>query len=406
MMQFLLFEDHAIHDLLPLVYWRSVFELNSGRSCLMDRISRTLRLHPRGLWTRDWIARVAAHRCQLPVNQSVDPGMVLINGRWMASQGFDIKPAPFVGLCDDSVVYVACDEGLASRLTPEVMLDETRWREMLANVPSEGLDLTLARYPWDLVTRNADVLWHAWRPTDCAIDGDVSSAAYLLRPDLIHVGEGTVVRPSAVLDAQEGPIFLSGNVTIEPHTYLAGPLYIGPGAVIKPQATVVGGTTIGPACWVGGEVNNCIISGYTRKSHEGYLGRSFVGNWVDIGPGTANTDIKATYGPIRVAVGTRTVDTGLSAFGAIIADHVRIGTNQKIPNGAVVGFAASVATGRFLPKFLPSFAWYTDSGLASGDPARLLATARLAMAARNVDLTDDEAELFRQLPHLSAPFEQ
>jgi UDP-N-acetylglucosamine diphosphorylase/glucosamine-1-phosphate N-acetyltransferase len=406
MTQFLLFEDHGYPDLLPLVYWRSVFELNSGRSCLMDRITRSVGQHPRGLWARDWIAEVAAHRCQLPVNQPVEAGMVLLNARWLGSDTIDIKPPPFVGMCGDSVVYIACDADLAERLNPQVMLDEARRCEVLANIPSEEVDATLIRYPWDLVTRNADVLWHGWHSAHCAIDGDVSSAAYMLRPDLIHVGEGSVVRPTAVLDAQEGPIFLSNNVTVEPHTYLAGPLYIGPGAVIKAQATILGGTTIGPACWIGGEVNNCIISGYTRKSHEGYLGHSFIGNWVDIGPGTANTDLKTTYGPVRVVLGTRAVDTGLSCFGAIIADHVRIGTNQKIPNGAVVGFAASVATGRFLPKFLPSFAWYSDSGLASGDPERLLATARLAMASRNVDLTADEAELFSQLARRSEAYER
>ncbi|UCG16475.1 MAG: hypothetical protein JSV19_00250 [Phycisphaerales bacterium] len=405
MARFVLFEDHVYPDLLPILYWRSVFELNSGRRCLMDRVTHGLGEHPCGLWARDWMAAVAAHRCQLPVNQSIDGDTVLVNGRWIARRPIEVRRAPFVATCDGSVLYVSCDATLAGRLSPEVMLDEARWRDALAGVPTDEVDAALVRFPWDLVTRNAETLVGDWRSTDCAVDGTVSSAAFLLKPDYIHIGEGTVVRPSATIDAESGPVFVSSNVTIEPHTYVAGPAYIGPGTVIKPQASVVGGTSIGPACRVGGEVNNCIISGYTRKEHEGYLGRCFVGNWVDIGPGTANTDIKTTYGPIRVCLGPRTVDTGLSAFGAIIADHVRVGTNQKIPNGAVIGFAASVAAGLFLPKFLPSFAWFTDSGLASGDPTRLLATAKLAMAARSVDLTPEEAELFKRLPELIARYE-
>jgi len=406
MAQFLLFEDHAYPDLLPLLYWRSVFELTCGRKCLMDRIAQAIGQHPRGLWARDWIAPVAAHRCQLPVNAPATPDTVLVNGRWLPGRSMERKPAPFVATCGDSVVYVACDAALAKRLSPDVMLDEARFREALAGVPSQEIGATLIRHPWDLVSRNADVLRSDWKSGDCTADGAVSSSAVLLRPDYIHIGERATVRPMAVLDAENGPVYISHNVTIDPGTYIQGPVYIGPGTLIKPHTSIFGGTTIGPACRIGGEVNHSIISGYTRKEHEGYLGRCYVGNWVDIGPGTANTDVKTTFGPIRVAFGPRTVDTGLSSFGAIIADHVRIGTNQKIPNGAVIGFCARAATGRFLPKFLPSFAWYSDSGLAAGEPAKLIETVRLAMAASNVDLTEDEAALFHLLPRMVGRFEE
>jgi UDP-N-acetylglucosamine diphosphorylase/glucosamine-1-phosphate N-acetyltransferase len=406
MVRYILFEDQNSADLLPLVLWRSVFELNGGRICQMDRIARRLGQHPSGLWAREWIAKVAAHRCQLPVNQPVDGQCVLVNGRWSARRNLDIQAAPSAGVCGDSLVYVALDDAFARRWSPETLLGEDRWREALSGVPTHEIDVGLFRYPWDFVTRNADVLRRDWSTADCAIDGTVSTSAFLLRPDAIHVGEGSVIKPCAVLDAEQGPIYVSCNVTVEPHACISGPAYIGPGTIIKPHAVISGGTSIGPACRIGGEVNQCIISGYTHKEHEGYLGRSYVGNWVDIGPGTANTDIKSTYGHIRVWYGSRTLDTGLSACGAVIADHVRIGTNQKIPNGAVIGFAASAASGQFLPKFLPSFGWFTDSGLSSGDPERLLATARLAMASRNVDLSDMEAELFRLLPSLAARFEE
>jgi UDP-N-acetylglucosamine diphosphorylase/glucosamine-1-phosphate N-acetyltransferase len=406
MKRIVLFEDHGWVGLLPLVYWRSVFELLAGRITLLDRIVQQVGRHPRGLWTRDWMADVAAHRCQLPVNGAIDASTVLINGRWLPRRPIKLKPAPFVATAGGTVLYVACDGELAHRLTPDVMLDSSSLRDAIEGVPGDEMDAILVDHPWDLVSRNADMLADDWSTADVSVDGTVSSSAFLLKPDHIHIGERTVVRPGATLDAESGPVFISYNVVIEPHTYVAGPVYIGPGTTIKAHSSIRGGTTIGPACRVGGEIVSSIICGYSSKEHEGYLGHSFLGNWVDIGPGTANTDRKNTYGPIRVLFGQRSVDTGLSLFGAIIADHARVGTNQKIPNGGVIGFAASTATGRFLPKFVRSFAWVTDSGLSTGDPARLLTTARLAMQARHVDLTPDEASLFHNLTRITCEHEQ
>jgi UDP-N-acetylglucosamine diphosphorylase/glucosamine-1-phosphate N-acetyltransferase len=406
MKRIVLFEDHGWVGLLPLVYWRSVFELLAGRINLLDRIVQQVGQHPHGLWTRDWMADVAAHRCQLPVNGPIDASTVLINGRWLPRRPIKLKGAPFVGTSGGSVLYVACDRELAHRLTPQVMLDPSSLRDAIEGVPGNEIDAILVDHPWDLISRNADTLADDWSTADVSVDGTVSSSAFLLKPDHIHIGERTVVRPAAAIDAESGPVFISYNVVIEPHTYIAGPVYIGPGTTVKAHSSIGGGTTIGPVCRVGGEIAGSIISGYSSKEHEGYLGHSFLGNWVDIGPGTANTDRKNTYGPIRVLFGPHSVDTGLSSFGAIIADHARVGTNQKIPNGGVIGFAASTATGRFLPKFVHSFAWVTDSGLSTGDPTRLLTTARLAMQARHVDLTPDEATLFNNLTRITREYEQ
>jgi hypothetical protein len=84
-------------------------------------------------------------------------------------------------------------------------------------------------------------------------------------------------------------------------------------------------------------------------------------------------------------------------FGAIIGDHVKLGINATIPTGAVIGLAASVASTRMLPRFIPSFSWVTEDTVGSGDPLRLLDAASAAMARRDVDMTDEEVELFLDL---------
>ena len=158
-----------------------------------------------------------------------------------------------------------------------------------------------------------------------------------------------------------------------------------------------GGNSLGPVCKVGGEVSGCVIDGYTNKQHAGYLGRAYVGSWCNLGAGTSNSDLKNTYGPVRVPIVGKEVDTGRVLFGAIVGDHAKLGINTVIPTGAVVGFSVMAASGRVLPKYIPSFGWFTDAGLGRGDPARLLDAATVMMARREVDMTDDEVELFLEL---------
>jgi hypothetical protein len=158
-------------------------------------------------------------------------------------------------------------------------------------------------------------------------------------------------------------------------------------------------------CKIGGEIDACIIDGYSNKQHGGFLGHAYVGRWVNIGAGAENSDLKNTYSPVRSPVRGQDVDTGGLLFGGVIGDHAKLGINTSIPTGAVIGFAAMAATSRTLPKFVPSFAWLTDDGMAQGKPDRLLDVATRMMVRRKVDMTDAEVELFLDLGERCKQFE-
>ncbi|HUU84096.1 MAG TPA: putative sugar nucleotidyl transferase [Phycisphaerae bacterium] len=393
MQPIIVFEDSGVNNLTPLVYWRTVFELRCGRRTLLDRVAHFLKVPVAGLWTRDVWAAVATERLQVPANARLQPDTLLINGRWLFDRQVDFHAPPYVGTHGDHIAYIACDAPLADRLTPADLLDPKRSADLIRSVAHGPVDARMIDYAWDLVSYNAEALQADWTG-DRAFEGKVSSSAHLLEPDLIHVGDRAVVGPTAVIDAQEGPVYIAEGARIGPHTYIAGPTYIGPGAVIKPHTHIHGGTTIGPLCKVGGEVYACIIAGYSNKQHAGFLGQAYVASWVNLGAGTVNSNLKNTYGSIRVPVNGRDVDTGLTFFGSIIGDHAKLGIQQALPTGASIGCAAMVASSRILPKFVPSFSWLADDGSEEGDPERLLATARLVMRRREVICSDAEAQLF------------
>ncbi len=405
MLKIILFEDHQFIGFCPLIYWRTVFELFCGRRTLMDRAAHYLKKPITGLWVRDWIAGHAAQHCQVPVNSAAEPGTVLVNGRWLVTGPVEFHSPPCVGTKDGAVVYVACDEQLARRLSPQAMLDAAQCRRLLEGVRREEVEAVLVGYPWDLITYNSEALENDWMSVSHGIEGTVSSSAVIVDISRVGVEHGATVKPTACLDASTGPVHISHNATVEAHVIIQGPAYIGPGTLVKPHTHIYGGTSIGPFCKVGGEIDATIIASHSNKQHHGFLGHSYVGSWVNIGAGTSNSDLKNTYGPIRMRIGRDQIDTGRHFLGAVIGDHVKIGINQSIPTGASIGFAASLFTSALLPKYVPSFAWLTDAGTGQGDPKRLMETARVVMARRNVTLCEEAEKLFLNLPEIARQLE-
>ncbi len=392
-----LFEDEGFVDLLPLVFWRSVFELQIGRKIVLDRTAQVLGLPVTGVWTRDWIAPVSAHRCGAPANRLVDDATVLVNGRWIFDDAVDFPEAPCVGVVDSDVAYIVCDAELAKRLAPRDLLDPVRRKAALEGIARHPAGGRFLRYPWEIISGLSKLLEADWRPGEASIESELPPNLILEDREHIHIGERTRIHQTAIIDAAMGPVYMSHDVQIGPYAVIEGPAYIGPGSRVRPFTWLHGGNAIGPVCKVAGELHCCVLHGYTNKQHDGFLGHAYVGSWVNIGAGATNSDLKNTCGSIRVPVNGRDVDTGMKLFGAIIGDHAKIGINATIPSGAVIGLASNIASSGMLPKYIPSFSWVIHDDVGVGDPLRLLDSACAAMVRRDVDMTDDEVELFLDL---------
>lgn len=392
-----LFEDDRWEDLLPLTYWRTVFELQVGRHLQLDRIAQRLGTAVAGVWTRDWMARVAAQRCMALVNQPLAAPAILVNGRWVPDGPVILPDRPCVGLIDDEVAVVVCDTSCLGRFSSEVMLNEARRREAVAGLEEITLSGRLVRFAWDMVGDLPERLAGDWQPSDATIETELDPRTLSGPKKDVHAGQRSRIHPTAVLDSTAGPIFVSHDVQVGPCAVIEGPAYIGPGTRINAHAWLHGGNAIGPVCRVGGEMHGCVVLGYTNKHHLGFLGHAYIGSWVNIGAGTCNSDLKNTYGSVRVPHQGTKVDTRQPFFGCVIGDHAKLGIGTLIPTGAVIGFAATSAGGGLLPLWVPSFGWFTAGGASEGDPARLLDVASRVMARRNVDLTDEEVELFLDL---------
>ena len=393
----ILFEDEGGEGLQPLTSWRSVFELRLGRRTLFDEVAHILQRKVRGVWTRGRMAAVAAERFGLPVNEPATPDVILVNGRWFPDGPVAFPAAPCVGRVGRTVVFVVCDQGLAEKLSAADLLAEDRRPAALDGIAEVETTGRVVRYPWELIGDLSRQLLAEWRDGDAAIEADLDPHVTLCAREHVHIGERANIHPTASIDASGGPVFIGPDVTIGAQAVIEGPVYLGAGTRVNPRSWLHGGNAIGPVCKVGGEIDGCIICGYSNKQHDGFLGHAYVGCWVNIGAGTNNSDLKNTYGTVRVPVNGVLVDTGQQFFGAAIGDHAKLGIHTTLPTGAIVGFGAVAATSKVLPKYVPAFGWLTDDGMSRGDTGKLIEVATTVMRRRQVTITEAEVALFREL---------
>ena len=201
-----------------------------------------------------------------------------------------------------------------------------------------------------------------------------------------------------VADTQQGPVVIDEDAVVGAFSRLEGPCYIGPGSQVF-GAKIRAGTSLGPQCRVGGEVEASILHGYSNKYHDGFLGHSYVGEWVNLGAGTHNSDLRNDYGEVTVTLHGMPVPTGMSKVGCFLGDHTKTGLGTLLNTGTNVGaFCNLLPAGRFAPKYVPSFtSWWNGSLREAFTLEQLLATAEIAMQRRGVKLTDAHKALYAGL---------
>ncbi len=209
----------------------------------------------------------------------------------------------------------------------------------------------------------------------------------------VFVGKNVRIAPGVVLDAEEGSIIIDDDVKIMPNAVIIGPAYIGKNSTIKVGAKIYEETSIGEFCKVGGEVECTIFQSYSNKQHEGFLGHSFISEWVNFGADTNNSDLKNTYDNIKLRIDDIEVNTETMFMGLLCGDHTKSGINSMFTTGTVCGICSIIVKEWFMPNFIPSFSWGGKHGSPIYKVSKAIATAEKVMARRGKELLDIEKEL-------------
>jgi UDP-N-acetylglucosamine diphosphorylase/glucosamine-1-phosphate N-acetyltransferase len=236
--------------------------------------------------------------------------------------------------------------------------------------------------------------WHLVSGTPARVAKDV---AHLFPDD--HRPEGVVrvggaalsmgalaeVEPGVVVDTRQGPVRLDEGARVEGPARLVGPLYLGRDSVVL--GGHVATSSLGPQCKVRGELVWSVFLGWDNKAHDGFMGHAMLGRWVNLGAGTINSNLKNTYGTIRVWTPDGEKDSGLVKVGCFLGDHVKTGVGTLLNTGTVIGAGSNVFGGVMPPAVVPPFAWGAGADLRDYRFDQFLRAAEAAMARRGEALT-------------------
>jgi UDP-N-acetylglucosamine diphosphorylase/glucosamine-1-phosphate N-acetyltransferase len=276
----------------------------------------------------------------------------------------------------------------------EQLIDAHQLRRVVVN------DARLVSFPWQLIEFNLDVIADDFsrmpfrgQAEDCVVYPGV----HVVDPDRVVLGEKCVIRAGAVLDATDGPIVIADHAVVMPNAVIAGPCYVGSRTIVNAGARILGGTSIGAVCKIGGEVSETIFAAYTNKQHDGFIGNSYVGEWVNLGAATNNSDLKNNYSAVRMWCAGSERETGRQFLGLLMGDHTKTGINTLFNTGTVVGFNCNVFSSEMPAKFIPSFSWGHGEKMARYDLDRAMHTAAVAMERRDVRFTPAHRDLFQAI---------
>jgi UDP-N-acetylglucosamine diphosphorylase/glucosamine-1-phosphate N-acetyltransferase len=409
-MNIVVFED-GLHDhFYPLSSTRPLWELRSGLYSFRERIEVSARkMIGSGCsfyyFTRDYLAPYYREKYpQLSIN---DPSVFEQDGEIMF---LNAVTYPSESDFDLSMNLLMMRDGVpvCARVNSSRISDAQKpVPEMIAGLDLDRSEYTedaavsgrKADYIWDLVDWNRDTLESDWRLS--GLKGKAfrqKDVTILGERGLVYIDEGVSVDPYVVIDASQGPIVIGAGSAVKSFTRIEGPCAIGRECTIL-GAKLRAGCSIGNSCRIGGEVEQSIFQGYANKYHDGFIGHSYIGEWVNLGALTTNSDLKNDYSNVKVYTPRSRKKTGRKKIGCFIGDFVKTSIGTLINTGTSIGAGAMVVhDGNLTPAHVHPFVWYMNSSeyrMQSNED--FVATCRTVASRRNVDLPDSFINLISAL---------
>ncbi|MHC4507579.1 MAG: putative sugar nucleotidyl transferase [Planctomycetota bacterium] len=394
----------------PLSLSRPLWDLRCGMSSLKEKLVARIRPDDVAYYVPDYMAEYYRTQVTEPVNDmtALAGDDLVILDPLIKADGLDTsgKGKSEVGVDEQGrVLYARIGRSEAERLQAG-NIDEFL-ASAKAILPNAACNLALWRYTWDLVLANGEQLKADFKVSGrSGIDGEVEEPTAIRgSKENVYVAPGARIHPMVTLDAEHGPIYIDEGAEIHSFSRIEGPCYIGKKSILL-GAKCREGNSIGPWCRVGGEVEESVIHGYSNKYHDGFLGHSYVGEWVNLGAETTNSDLKNDYSNVSVMLdGRRPIDTGSTKVGSLIGDHTKTSIGTLLNTGSYLGaMTLNMATGKPLPKYIPSFAWFIEGIATKGfGKGRLYETAKTAMSRRGCKWSAEAEAMWDAVFEMTAP---
>lgn len=348
--------DLGHNSLKPLTYTRSSTDIEAGGQTLHEHIQEGLELEKTTVLVPKYLEEVTRKNSELyeidrEVNERPEGEYLLYNSTVIPNEEIREKVG---GLEEGEALYYegVFVAGVTNQWRAHEDVDEVV--EDFERVELDEAPIVL-EYPWDIVGHNGELIEASFPGEE--IKGEISDEAEVIGDGGLFIGDGAEVSANVTLDTSGGPVYIGSGTKVWPNSRIDGPAYIGSNTKIGAgqNAVIHENTYIGDVCRAGGELEDVVINSFTNKYHCGFLGHAVVGSWVNFGAGTTNSDLKNTYGTVKVEHPVDgTIDAGLKV-GATIGDHTKMDIQTGIYTGKMIGPVAR-ASGKVTGNVEP-FTW-------------------------------------------------
>jgi UDP-N-acetylglucosamine diphosphorylase/glucosamine-1-phosphate N-acetyltransferase len=381
----ILFDDPAIRgSLLPFTFTRPVADIRVGILKISEKWEMYSGISP-GFLTQDYLSVKFS---------KVDSPALLINGAvcptpelWQKIQNLKTGEAII-----HQNILVAIISDRPSSFHPDMA-------KTLSLLDFEG-DLNIIQKNWHIFQFNGKELRNDFSllTKGRTTEPNPDKHTILYNAAEIFIESGAKIK-AAVLNAENGPIYIGKNVEIQEGALIRGPFALCEGSTVNMGAKMRGDTTIGPYSKVGGEISNSVIFGYSNKGHEGFLGNAVLGEWCNMGADSNNSNLKNNYAPVKIWDYTKGgfTNTGLQFCGLMMGDHAKCGINTMFNTGTVVGVGANIFGDGFPRNFIPSFAWGGAAGFSTFQIKKFEETALSVMKRRGKEYDSVEKEIIQKV---------
>lgn len=390
--QVILFDDPALRgSLLPFTFTRPVADIRVGILKIKEKWEKQLNPNT-GYFTQDYLK----HKFNY-----VDAPALFING----------------GLCPNDKLLSAM-----RKLQP----DQALWHEKtllavhIAQPQSFSIEvakgrqaikfeeeITLIQKTWHIFQYNAKEMQRDFELITAGRSSVGINDPYTVvyNESLIFVEEGASIK-AAVLNAENGPIYIGKNAEIQEGALIRGPFALCEGSTVNMGSKMRGDTTVGPHSKVGGEISNSVIFGYSNKGHEGFMGNSVIGEWCNFGADSNVSNLKNNYASVKIwdYVKGSYADTGLQFCGLMMGDHSKCGINTMFNTGTVIGVGANIFGAGYPRNFITSFAWGGSLGFSTYQFQKFEETASKVMDRRGLVFDALERDILQKVFDLTKAY--
>lgn len=400
----ILIEDELVKNFYPLTLTKPTITLQFGSTNILENLKIKLNSSSIDVITREYLIETAKNKFpKIAINsRNMEDNAIIINSLINPNMNnlnkIINKKEKFIVLSGNNFV--------AGRISKKdyqeiIKKGEFSTKKLIKNAKNYNIlnsdNNSLIRYPWQFLKESAKAITNQFKVLK-RNNNIKKQFKYLSKNFDILISNKAIIPDlqKIYINSKNGPVIIDERALIEPFSVISGPVYIGKRTKIL--GSKIYDTVIANDCVIGGEIQSSIFHEYTNKAHLGYLGHSIIGSWVNLGALTTNSDLKNSYGNIKIKVGNRNILTNIDKHGCMIGDNVKTSIGSLIFTGKNIGIASQLYG--YANEDIPSFTIINNLSrqrIIEADLNSIILTQERMMKRRGIIQQNHDKELLKKV---------